>query len=266
MNIKALEFIGRRLRPTELALLIKFLLGIKRVKYSLPDGRIYYIDPISDFGLKLQKNNNYEMEMTQTISALLRNGDTFIDLGSNEGYFSILASKLCGTKGKVFSIEPQQRLWEVIKTNCAINNCTNIQLLPFAIGSKNDHLVMNLYPTLNTGASSLSSNFNFKISFEKIRRKIYGQQSVKILRLDNLIDVLPKNIKLIKIDIEGFEFEAIKGSEMLLKDKLFANILVEIHPEALKSMNQNEIQLSEFLVGFGYNKRIISHNLNLYSI
>lgn len=265
-NLKKFEFIGTRLRPPELALLAKFFLRIKRIEYSLPDGRIYFIDPVSYFGLQLLKNNNYEIEMSQTISSLLSEGDAFIDLGSNEGYFSILASKLCGTKGKVFSIEPQQRLWEVILKNSVLNDCHNIQLLPFGIGSKNDTLTMNLYPTLNTGASSLSSNFNFKISFEKVRRRIYGQQNVKIIQLDELREVLPNNIKLMKIDIEGFEFESIKGSKMLLKDNVFANILVEIHPEALEGMNQSETLLSEYLASFGYKKRIISHNLNLYSL
>ena len=264
MTTKQYEFIAKKLRPRELALFVKWLLRVKRFIYTLPDGKKFFLDPISDFGLKILKNNNYETEMTEQVISFLKPGDSFIDLGSNEGYFSILASGLVGQTGKVIAIEPQQRLWEVIVHNSVLNSCANIQLLPFGISSRSGETVMNLYPSLNTGASSLSSNFNFKISFGAIRKKIYGQQKIYTKTLDELVDTLPKKIKLIKIDIEGFEFEALKGSEQLLKQHVFENLLVEIHPAALSALGQNEAQLIDFITKFGYRKSIVTDNLLLF--
>ncbi len=264
MKISQLEFIGRKLRPIELALLAKYFLRLKRKPIQLADGRIYSIDPISDLGLILQKQGVYEPAMERTIAEILQEGDTFIDLGSNEGYFAIFASKRCGNRGRVFAIEPQQRLWEVITANCALNQAKNVQLLPFGMGATPQEMTLQLYPSTNSGASSFSPKFNFSISFAALRKKIYGTQTVKICQLDEWIDIFPPSVKLIKIDIEGFEFEALKGATQLLTQKAFQHILVEIHPAALQGMGQSEAQLDEFLANFGYTKKRLGNNLNLY--
>jgi hypothetical protein len=102
------KFVGTKLRPVELRLFIKWLLRIKRKSIILPDGREYEVDPISDLGIKIMNGGEYEAEMTKLIASTLSNGDSFIDLGANEGYFSVLAGIKCGNKGKVYSIEPQK--------------------------------------------------------------------------------------------------------------------------------------------------------------
>lgn len=266
MNITSLEFIGRKLRPIEIGLLAKWVLRIKRVIYELPDNTKFYIDPISDFGLTLTKQNSYEVDMTNEVISILVEGDSFIDLGSNEGFFSIIASKIVGEQGRVFSIEPQQRLWEIIIKNVSLNKCNNIQLLPYGISSKAGEATIHLYPSLNSGASSLSNNFNFKISFSRIRKIFYGQQRICVKTFNDLENCFPQKIKLIKIDIEGHEFEALKGASVLLEKKKIDQILVEIHPEALFSMNQSESDIAIYLASFGYKiKKRISENLILFS-
>lgn len=266
MNIHTAEFIGRKLRPIELALLIKYILRLKRRIYTLPDTTKFYIDPISDFGLKLQKSNSYEIEMTNQITSILTKGDTFVDLGSNEGFFSVVASKCVGGSGQVFSIEPQQRLWGVIMKNIELNHLTNIQILPYGIGAVPTEIMMSLYPSLNSGASSLSKHFNFKISFENIRKKIYGQQKIVVKTLDDVLKDYHKKIKLLKIDIEGFEFEALKGAKDILEKGIIENLLIEIHPEALASLQQSEDEIINYLKLFGYKCHPVQPNLSLYQL
>lgn len=266
MRIGLLEFIGRRLRPVEFRLIVKWILNLKRKQVTLSDGRIYIVDPISDFGLKLLKDKFYELEMTNLIKEILSEGDCFIDLGANEGYFAVLASKIVSPLGKVFAVEPQRRLWQVIYDNLFVNNVCNVQLLPYGIGAKSQELTLQLYPTINSGATSFSRSYNFKIAFGWIRKRIYGHQQSRVVTLDSLCDVLPTKIKLIKIDIEGFELEALKGMEALLANKVFSHLLIEIHPEALMGMSQNENMMDNLLSNAGYAKRSVGHNLNLYSV
>jgi FkbM family methyltransferase len=266
MNIKVNNFIVNKLRPPELALLIKWIFRVKRQIHTFPDGRKVSIDPISDFGLKIAKNEGYEKEMTDQISSILKPGDTFIDLGGNEGYFSIIASGIVGQTGKVITIEPQQRLWEIIINNSILNSCYNIQLLPYGISSTSGEATMTLFPNLNTGASSLSPNFNFYISLISIRKKFYKRQKIYTKTLDVLSAIFPKRIKLIKIDIEGFEYEALKGSENLLKQHVFEYLLIEIHRKSLESLGQKESDVMDFLSKFGYQKRQITNILFLFSL
>ena len=265
MSPSILQFIGRKLRPVELALFLKFILRIKRKEIQLPDGRKYEVDPVSDLGLRLAKSSVYEPEMTQAIQDILQEGDVFVDLGSNEGYFAVLGSKLCGSTGKVFAIEPQQRLWPIIRRNTAINELSNIQLLPFGIGSKNEKLTLQLYPSLNSGASSFASGFNFGISFAWLRKKIYGTQTAQIHTLDEIENTLPSKIKLIKIDIEGIELEALKGGAEMLKQQRFDHLLIEIHPITLEGMGQTEADIDKLLQLSNYPKKRVGPNLNLYS-
>lgn len=265
MNIKLLEFIGRKLRPVELRLLIKWVLSLKREKVVLPGNQVFEVDPISDFGLRLIKDNSYELEMTNFIESLLDKDDTFIDLGANEGFFTVLAGLLVSKKGKVFSIEPQKKLWSVIQNNISLNELCNVQLLPFGIGSKKQERNLQLYPSTNSGATSFSNSYNFKITFDKIRKRIYGTQLVKLITLDDLHEIFPKKVKLIKIDIEGFELEALKGATNLLRNKRFVFILIEIHHQALLGLNQSEQMIDDLLIGFDYSKNKIAENLNLYT-
>lgn len=230
MNLKTFEFIGRRLRPVELALFVKWLLNIGRRVYTMPDKSKFCIDPISEFGLTLMKDNNYEGEMSHQITKLLSEGDIFVDLGANEGYFSIIASEIVGESGLVIAIEPQERLWGVIMKNVEINGLSNIQLLPYAIGSESGNAVIKLYPTLNSGASTLAGNFNFKVSFNRFRKSAYRTTEITIKTLDQVIN-LDRPVKLIKIDIEGFELEALLGASKLLKEGKFENKVQSTYKE-----------------------------------
>ncbi|MBL0742441.1 FkbM family methyltransferase [Chryseolinea lacunae] len=267
MQLAYLKFIGRKLRPVELAMFAKWALRTRRKPFAYRDVFQFYIDPISDFGLQLQEFGKYEPAMTDEISRMLTEGDTFVDLGANEGFFSVIASRLVGKRGHVVCIEPQQRLWEVITKNFELNNAFNCQLLPYAAAETSGTATIFLYTTLNTGASSLSKGFNFKISFPAIRKFFYGTSTIKTTTLDEVVEQIGlTKIKLIKVDIEGFEFEALKGSRKALTQKVFDNLLVEIHPEALVKMGQSPEQLSQYLAGFGYTGKAITPNLVLYTL
>jgi FkbM family methyltransferase len=264
MNPSTAQFIATKIRPIEAALLLKWFLRVQRTVHQLPNGLRLYIDPLSDFGLKLTNNEAYEELMTSKISSLLAKGDTFIDLGANEGFFSIIASKIVGNTGRVFAIEPQQRLWEVITKNASLNECGNVQILPYGIGATVGETIINLYSSLNTGASSFANEFNFKVSFPAFRKWLYGQQHIYIQTLDHLTDIFPQHIKLIKIDIEGFELEALKGAKNLLQAQRIQYLLVEIHHYTLQTMGQSEEELILWVKSFGYDVEQIAYNLLLF--
>jgi FkbM family methyltransferase len=200
-----------------------------------------YLDPVSNLGNRLIREGSYEMEITNQIKSLLKEGDNFVDVGANEGYFSVLASQQIGTSGRVISIEPQERLWRIILKNSVLNNLCNIQLIPFAASDSSSELEIVLTPSVNTGSSgAVRSNRNL----------LWSRQKTQTLTLDKIIGDLP--IKLMKIDIEGFELLALQGAEKILHSKQVKNIIVELHPKQLALLGQSEIQVTSLLNKFGY--------------
>src|SRR5262245_45118260 len=111
----------RRVRPAQVTVLVKGLLGIKRRSADTQSGHWFWIDPISQFGGSVLEARTYEPALTQLLGAILRRDDLFIDVGANEGYFSVMGSSLVGPNGRVLAIEPQSRLTPIIYRNLEIN-------------------------------------------------------------------------------------------------------------------------------------------------
>jgi len=255
MNTKWYEFIAEKIHPAELVVLIKKLMRIKRRYFSLDNLKLY-IDPVSHFGLRIIRDKEYEPEVTTAIREILQENDVFIDLGGNEGFFSIIASRKVGSGGKVFCIEPQERLWQIILKNLINNRCSNIQLIPVAIGMENRDVELVLTPSINTGSSKINKHS---------RAFFWKRQKVPMFQLDAIIDLYKiGKIKLLKIDIEGYELFAMKSATNALKKGLISNIIIELHPEELKALNQSVEDVHNFLLEMGYDK---SPNYpNVYSL
>jgi FkbM family methyltransferase len=253
------KFVAYRIRPVELALLVKKVSCIRRYNYQFKE-HVFFIDPVSDFGVRIVNDEHYEQETTHAILAVLEEGDVFVDLGANEGFFSVLASKKVGERGRVISIEPQERLWSVLMKNYFNNNCMNCTLAPYAISNREGETEINLYPSINTGASSIKSTHN---SFLKgITRQ---KQTIKQVTLDHLFESYAlQEVKLLKIDIEGFELFALMSGREILKQGKVKNILIETHPEILKSLGQSQEEVFDLLTGMGYQRS--PYNSDLFSL
>jgi FkbM family methyltransferase len=194
--------------------------------------------------------------MTEAILSHLDPGDIFIDLGANEGFFSVLASKKVSYTGRVLSIELQERLWPVLVKNFAQNDCTNCHLVPFAIGNETGEIEVTLSPSLNSGQSSIIEGQSFLGSREiakKIRSLYWKTQKVRVKKLDDIWQMYDlSQVKLIKIDIEGYEFEALRSARKVLEARKIKHILIEFHPVQLSQLNQSKEQIITYLSELGY--------------
>src|SRR6266478_8420952 len=89
------------IRPAQLAALIKRVLFIHRVVVETSDGLKFWIDPVSILGLKLLRDRTFEPSLSKLIKRLLRASDKFVDIGANEGYFSVLGANATIPGGRV---------------------------------------------------------------------------------------------------------------------------------------------------------------------
>ena len=127
----------QRVRPAPLASALASLFGLNRRRLFRAANGTFYINPISGLGSAILQGG-YEPQMVNVLNHYLSSGGVFIDVGANEGYFSVLASRLVGPKGTVVAIEPQSRLQSVLQTNLSINECFNVRLIQCILSDQTD--------------------------------------------------------------------------------------------------------------------------------
>lgn len=235
------------MRPLELGMLMKWLLRVRRMETEV-QGIKLWVDPASNFGKRVLREGNYEADLTSAFGELLQPGQTFVDVGANEGWFSMLAAKLVGPAGRVIACEPQERLWPAILKNVASNGFANVQLLPFAIGRETGRGEINLYPSVNTGSSHISGT----------RRRWEKTQPIEVVPLSTVLGTAAgQGVDLMKIDVEGFEFQVLQGAGDHLGSTI-RRIVVEIHPGPLQALGASEADVVGLLESKGYIKRVVA--------
>jgi FkbM family methyltransferase len=151
-----------RVRPAFVAAWLKKWLGVERCEVETPFGR-FLIDPVSQFGNALVSSDGYEPEMRRTLETFVRPGSVFLDVGANEGFFSVLASRLVGSRGRVIAVEPQERLAPVIRSNLALNACANVSVFSCAISDRRGEAELHLSPDTNTGSTALYQSTRYRL-------------------------------------------------------------------------------------------------------
>lgn len=233
-----------RVRPSFIASFLKTFLSIGRLVVPTRNGK-FFVDPISNFGNTIITGADYEPAMIAALESILKDGDVFLDVGANEGYFSILASKLVGPKGRVISVEPQSRLQNILRRNISENSAHNVHVIQKAISDTGGQTTLSLTPDMNTGSSGLFRSTKYMIPTEVVPQST----------LSELIDLLgTERIRLAKMDIEGSEYEAILGSPGLFKRDVIENIALEMHPTILKRRGKSPATILVFLENCGYER------------
>lgn len=137
--------------------------------------------------------HNYEPNLTQFVIGAVRPGSTFLDLGANIGYFSLLASRVVGPTGKVISIEASPSTFRTLTTNLNRNQCANVQARNVAVTGEPMKVEIRSVEEGNIGANIITA----AASDNGIQ--VDGLPLMTILGSD------AGNVKFIKIDIEGSE-------------------------------------------------------------
>lgn len=208
-----------KVRPAFLAEIVKKTLGVKRRVISDKWNNRFWVDPVSHFGFELISTKEYEPILSKFIQDVLGPQDTVVDVGANEGYFSVLAGKIIKT-GRVLAFEPQQRLVDIIVRNAELNSLNNVVLFPIALSDSIGEAVFHLSLSTNTGSSS----------FYKSWKSPTKKQRVNTNSLDEcLLQQGVDKVRLIKIDCEGGEIKVVPGLLQSLRRGLIDMMLLEYH-------------------------------------
>lgn len=156
--------------------------------------------------IELHQYGTYEAGTLHIISQCLQKGDVFIDIGANIGLMSLLGAIEVGKSGSVYAFEPVPDTFGLLQTNLFINQIHNVYALNFGLGSTKGEGKIYKYPD-NRGMNTF------------VKRNLSAQEStnVPIHTLDTFLKELNiDKVKMLKIDVEGWELEVLKGSMNLL--------------------------------------------------
>lgn len=198
------------------------------------------IDPSLDKGVELSlfETGTYEKGTIQLLKKYLKPGSVFIDIGANIGLMSVIASELVEENGVVYAVEANPATVSILQANIELNNCKNIQLLPVALSDEKGIALLFENWEVNRGGASLISQSD-------------GQKGVEVTmeRLDDLFDENTA-VHLVKIDVEGFEPQVIRGGMNWFR-KQVPVFIIEVSEKREKETGPSPLEIMELVKTIG---------------
>jgi FkbM family methyltransferase len=184
----------------------------------------------------------YEPEQTSWATECLSPGDRFVDIGANFGWYTSLASTRVGPTGEVFAFEPSPLAAGVIATTIQENGLKNITLLNVAVGEADGET--QIYLPIDDAVHSPSA-FVSDESFVPLE--------VKVIALDQFAPISNgREIRLVKIDVEGYEPNVLRGMQQIARRGLIKNLICEFNSGWLRRADVTTDELLEQIKSYGF--------------
>ncbi len=180
----------------------------------------------------------HEKSTTDLFKKTVKKGNTVVDLGANIGYFSLLAARLVGENGKVYSFEPEPRNFSYLKKNIEINNYNNVTANQKAVSDRKGTTKLFICP-YDTGHHTI--NRYDGIEAYKRGRVINKKECIEIetVTLDDFFKGRENEIDVIKMDVEGAVALALAGMDNILKTNNKLKMFVEFFPLLIEKMGSS---------------------------
>jgi len=149
---------------------------------------------------------------------LVHDGDHCIDIGANLGYYSRTISRLAGSTGKVYAVEPVPPILNVLRRN--LRHCHNVEILPYALGTENKPIGMANDSVRETGYFGTGQNF-----VNEAGNHAEVEFTAEMRRGSELFASLER-LDFIKCDIEGYEVVVMNELRPLL-ERFHPIVLIE---------------------------------------
>ena len=172
--------------------------------------------------------------------------DLFIDVGANQGLFSILASK---NGARVISFEPNFKIYTLLISNLVINNCKKVNTLNLAIYNKFSQMSLQSFEG-QSGKSYLINDNN-----ESHNTLTVNSEFLSVFRKIDCDKCM------IKVDVEGAEYIVLSEFKKIIKTDLRINtIIVEINYEHLKRFSSSPQKIYNLMEELNFTPSIKSKN------
>jgi FkbM family methyltransferase len=206
-----------------------------RTKFGFP----IWCDRWDVIGQTILATGQWEGLLSRTILACLEPGDVAIDIGANMGYDTMLMSKAVGADGIVMAFEPDRINLGALLENLKLLDHDNVVVQSMAVSDAPGLVRISLAGDFNRGTSNLRPDGTGP------------SQPVLATRLDRLVgEVTAARIRLVKMDIEGFEHKALLGMGSLLERIDY--LTCEVSPQFLAQCGSSAQELFDTMYAYGF--------------
>jgi FkbM family methyltransferase len=207
-------------------------------------GQTMYVDAI--FGLTLESAGTYVSErfMTEIFTGLVKEGMTVVDVGAHAGYYTLIAARAVGDKGKVFAFEPEPSNYKLLLKNIQVNNHKNVVPIQKAVANVTGPV--RLFMAEDASGHSI-------VNYNPRQRSI----PVDSTTLDDYFAARIRPIHIVKIDVEGAEDAVLQGMSRIITENPELKIFTEFSPGALKRAGCLPME---------YFKKLALHGFDIYLI
>lgn len=199
------------------------------------------------------KSHGSELRLTKYLVRHLREGDIFLDIGAHFGYYSLLASSLVGSKGRVIGIEASPSIYQVLKKNT--NHVKHIDIFNIAATENEKLISFYEFPIRYSEYNTIYAK-----QYEKtlwFKRNLPTAVKVKGKRMDSHLKRLRIIPKIVKIDVEGAEYDVVRGLDKLIE----AHIPTIISEYLIGNRSSaNHKKAAEFLISKKYQANLIKQD------
>jgi FkbM family methyltransferase len=199
---------------------------VTELEVHVAEGFVIRVDTTEAIGRALAVTGRWEPHVVAAFRRLLSPGDVCMDVGANIGFLTLLASKLVGPAGHVYALEPAAEPFAALEANVALNGFENVTALRLAAGDAAGEAVFDDRPS----GHSLRS---YVRRAEEPRPAAGSGTFVRVEPAASLVrDEHLRRLRLVKIDVEGYDVEALRGLLPLFESGARPALIVELHPQA----------------------------------
>ncbi|MDI6735143.1 MAG: FkbM family methyltransferase [bacterium] len=202
-------------------------------------------------------NRVHEESTTEIFKKVVKKGDVVVDLGANIGYFSLLAAKLVGKDGKVYSFEPEPKNYNYLVKNIDLNGYNNIFSLQKAISDKAGKIKLYICP-YDTGHHTINQYKGIEAYKHDYCYEKKEFIEIETMPLDDFLSDKDFKADVIKMDVEGAEMLALLGMDRVIKENKNLKMFVEFFPLLIREMGNSP---EEFIL-----KLLKEYNFSIFVI
>jgi FkbM family methyltransferase len=176
---------------------------------------------------------SYERDFLDALVSSLAEGDVLLDVGSSIGQITVPMAKVVGKSGLVVAVEPEAHACTELEANLRLNGSSNVRILRMALGDARREgrlawkdgscpSLVNVSPQDQEAASTMapSATDGLELVSVEVGDQVMAREGLPIPQA-------------VKIDVEGFEFQVIRGLRQTLRNASCRLLCCEIHPAFL---------------------------------